>query len=233
MLSQNGMLLPQHSVSANMTLDTGLHINKLQVFEAFEDAWIIVSDAVKLYDKEYVEKAVRIWVFTMPNMMFVADYVVGKKPLKLETNFVLNNEDNKLKTNVYNAHRLVFRRGSEALKLFNPFNQVDGENVETELLFDWTFAHHRYGIQPNSQGQAKEGSGLIYRWTTNAEGYVLKRIHTLMMDEEKNIKYWHLREADDFIRLEAPDHENTLDFKFTENGFSVRRKGQTKAWELE
>ena len=233
MLSQNGMLLPQHYVSANMTLDVGQHVNELQVFEAFEDAWIIVSDAAKLYDKGCVEKAVRIWVFTMPNMMFVADYVVGKKPLKLETNFVLNNEDNKLKTNVYNAHRLVFRRGTEALKLFNPLNQVDGENVETELLFDWTFVHHRYGIQPNSQGQAKEGSGLIYRWTTNAEGYVLKRIHTLMMDEEKNIKYWHLREADDFIRLEAPDHENTLDFKFTENGFSVRRKGQTKAWELE
>lgn len=231
-LFRDGNPVLQHLVSGKMTLDVGQYVNNLQVFETFQDTWVVVSDAAELYGNKLVEKAVRIWVFCMPNMMFVADYVVAKEQLKLETNFVLNNEDNKLKTNVYNAHRLVFRRGSEALKLFNPINQVDGKDVETELLFDWTFAHHRYGIQPNSPGQGKEGSGLIYRWTCNEEGFVLKRLHTLMMDEEKNIKYWHMRQADDFIRLEAPDHENTLDFKFTEDGFAVRRKGQTKFWSL-
>ena len=39
-------------------------------------------------------------------------------------------------------------------------------------------------------------------------------------------------QEEDFIRLEAPDHENTLDFKFTEDGFAVRRKGSTGFWKL-
>ena len=229
-LFKNGKPVPQHVVSGRMTADTGQYINRLQVFEAFQDGWIVASDAAKLYDS--MDQAVRIWVFCMPGMMFVADYVVSGEPLQLHTSFVMNNEDNKLKTNVYNAHRLVFRRGTEAMKLFNPLNLVDGREVETELAYDWTYAHHRYGIQPNSPGQGKEGSGLIYRWTCKEEGTELRRLHTLMMDEEKNIKYWHLRQADDFFRLEAPDHEDTLDFKFTEDGFAVRRKGQTKQWSL-
>lgn len=184
-------------------------------------------------DRGPVKKAIRIWVICMPHMMFVADYVVSEEPLGLETNFVMNNEDNRLKTNVYNAHRLVFRRGSEAMKLFNGLNLVDGREVETMLSFDWTCVHHRYGIQPNSPGQGKEGSGLIYRWSSPGEGLVHQRVHTLMMDEEKNIKYWHMRQADDFIRLEAPDHEDTLDFRFTKEGFAVRRKGQIRCWSLQ
>lgn len=229
-LFKDGHPVPQQNVSAKMTADTVRRINKLQIYEAFEDARIVVSDAAELY--ENVKKAVRIWVFCMPGMMFMADYVVSEEPLQLSTSFVMNNEDNKLKTNVYNAHRLVFRRGTEALKLFNPLNLVDGKEVETELEYDWTYAHHRYGIQPNSSGQGKEGSGLIYRWICNQGGNELRRLHTLMMDEEKNIKYWHLRQVDDFFRLEAPDHEDTLDFRFTEEGFTVRRKGQTKHWSL-
>ena len=231
-LFKDGQCLSQHTVSAKMTADAGQYINHLQVFEAFQDAWVAVSDAAALYAGDIVEKAIRIWVFCMPNMMFVADYVVSKEPLKLETSFVLNNEDNQLKTNVYNAHRLVFRRGTEALKLFNPMNLVDGKVVETELAYDWTYAHHQYGIQPNSPGQGKEGSGLIYRWTCGLEGRMLHRLHTFMMDEEKHIKYWHMKQVDDFIRLEAPDHENVLNFKFTEEGFAVCRKGQTKQWSL-
>ncbi len=223
--------IPQHILSGKLSAETEKHVNKLQVFEEFQDVLILASDAAGLYDT-IIEKAVRIWVICMPNMMFVADYVVSNAPVRMDTNFVLNNEDNGLKTNVYNAHRLVFRRGTEAMKLFNPLNLVDGREAETELAFDWTYAHHRYGIQPNAPGQGKEGSGLIYRWTCKEQGKVLHRLHTLMVDEEKYIKYWHMKQAEEFIRLEAPDHGNVLDFKFTGDGFAVRRNGQVRNWSL-
>lgn len=225
-------LIPQQLVSGKFNVNPGRFLNQLKIFERFQDVWIIVSDAVKLYDTSIVEKAVRIWVVCMPNMMFVADYVVSKEPVRLETSFVLNNEDNKLRTNVHDTYRLVFRRGLEAMKLFHALNIVDGKESQAELVYDWTFAHHRASSQPNQPGQAKEGSGLIYRWVGKEEGHIHNRLHTFMMDEENRIQKWHMRKPDDFIRLEAPDLINTLDFKFTEEGFAVRRNNQVGFWSL-
>ena len=225
-------LIPQHQLSGKNTPGSGEYLNELRVFERFEDAWVVVSDAAKLYDKTVIEKAIRIWVVCMPNMLFVADYVVSKEPIRIETSFVVNNEDARLRTNVHDTHRLVFRRGTEAMKMFNVLNLVDGKEVLTELAYDWTFAHHRASSEPNQPGQAKEGSGLIYRWGCKEGGICQHRIHTFMMDEEKYIQKWHMRQVGEFIRLEAPDHVNTLDFKFTDNGFAVRRNDVTGVWEL-
>ena len=225
-------MLPQHLVSTKFGVDSGRYFNEMKVFECFQDTLILVSDVAKLYESTKVEMAVRIWVICMPNMMFVADYILAKIPLCLETNFVLNNEDNKLLTHVYNTQRLVLRRGAEAMKLFMVLNSTDGKDTQTELVSDWTFAHHHSSRQPNSPEQVKEGSGQIYRWTCKEKGLEHRRVHSLMFDEEKNIKWWHMIQEDDFIRLEAPDHENTLDFKFTEDGFAVRRKGSTGFWKL-
>lgn len=225
-------LIPQHQLSGKNSAEPGRYLNQLKVFEQFQDAWVVVSDAAMLYDPAVIGKAVRIWVMCMPNMLFVADYVVSKEPIRMETSFVMNNEDACLRTNVHDTHRLVFRRGLEAMKMFNVLNMVDGKEIPTELAYDWTFAHHRASSQPNQPGQAKEGSGLIYRWTCGTEGTELYRLHTFMMDEEKYIQKWHMRQTEEFIRLEAPDHVNTLDFRFTEEGFAVRRNGVTSFWEL-
>ena len=73
---------------------------------------------------------------------------------------------------------------------------------------------------------------MIYRWVCKEGGICQHRIHTFMMDEEKYIQKWHMRQVGEFIRLEAPDHVNTLDFKFTDNEFAVRRNDVTGVWEL-
>ncbi len=186
-------------------------VSRTERFEKFEDTLVIVSDVTSLYDEKVVKKAMQIRVICMPNMMFETDYVEAYEPASLETRFVLNNEDNQLKTNVYNKQKLVFRRGAEALKLFNVQNILDDKAMDTELVV--------------------EGDH-IYRWVDKEEGYKLCRIHTFMMDEEPKIPGWHLRETEDFFRLEAPDHIDVLDFKLTENGFAVRRNGKTKCWTL-
>lgn len=186
-------------------------VSRTERFEKFEDTLVIVSDVTSLCDEKLVKKAMQIRVICMPNMMFEADYVETCEPVQMETRFVLNNEDNLLKTNVYNKQKLVFRRGNEALKLFNVQNTIDDKASDTELVVEADY---------------------IYRWTDKAEGCKLCRIHTFMMDEEPKIPGWHLREMEDFLRLEAPDHIDVLDFKLTENGFAVRRNGKTKCWTL-
>ena len=200
-------LLLQHLVSAK---DGAGYLNKLQIFESFKDTWIVASDAAGLYDSEVVEKAVRIWVICMPNIMFVADYVVAKEPLSLETSFVVNNEDAKLFTMVHSAQDLEFRRGSEVLRLCNTVNLVDGIEIPTELVYDWTFAHHRSSSQPNQPGQAKEGSGLIYRFHCGQEGKELHRVQRFVMNEG----------------------DEDLDFKFVKNGFEVQRKNEVSFFHL-
>ena len=184
-------------------------VSRTERFEKFEDTLVIVSDVTSLCDEKVVKKAMQIRVICMPNMMFEADYVETCEPVSLETRFILNNEDNQLKNNVYHKQKLVFRRGAEALKLFNVQNTIDDKVSDTELVVE---ADH------------------IYRWTGKEEGCKLCRIHTFMMDEEPKIQGWHLRETEDFLRLEAPDHTDVLDFKFTEDGFAVRRNGKTKCW---
>lgn len=197
----------------------------LFIIESFEDVFILVSDAAFLYNNTVVEKAARIWVVCNPNMMFVADYVASKQPVRLDTKFTINNEGNAVNINVYNQHRLVLRKGKEALKLFLALNCVDGETTETTLAVgsDYTDPH-------SESCEASQESASIYGWTCDRAGCVHQRIHTFMMDAEKEIKFWHLRQTDEFVRLEAPDHENTLDFRFTEDGFSVRRNGRTRCW---
>lgn len=184
-------------------------VSRTERFEKFEDTLVIVSDVTSLYEEKVVKKAMQIRVICMPNMMFEADYVETYEPASLETRFILNNEDNQLKTNVYNKQKLVFRRGAEALKLFNVQNTIEDKVSDTELVVE---ADH------------------IYRWTDKEEGCKLCRIHTFMMDEEPKIPGWHLRETEDFLRLEAPDHMDVLDFKLTDDGFAVRRNGKTKCW---
>ncbi len=186
-------------------------VSRTERFEKFEDTLVIVSDVTSLCEEKVVKKAMQIRVICMPNMMFEADYVEAYEPVSLETRFVLDNEDNQLNTHVYNEQKLVFRKGDEALKLFNAQNTVDSKVADTELNVE---ADHIYG------------------WMDKEQGRKLWRVHTFMMDEESKIRKWHLKETEDFLRLEAPDHTDVLDFKFTENGFAVRRNGNTKCWTL-
>ena len=205
--------------------------NRLLCYGRFRDVTVIASDAAGLYEKE-VHRAVRVWISCMPGMLFVADWAGAKEPFRLVSRFVMNNRDNRLRTHVYNNHRLVFRRGEEALKLFEAYSDTDGMETDTELSFDYSCMHDSYHSSPNQCGQGKEGSGLIYLWSSVQEGYRQRRIQALMYDKEKMIKGWHMWKEDGCICLEAPDRENKLEFWFEEDGFCVRRGGEQRLFRL-
>lgn len=213
----NSLIFPTLSASAGE--------RPLPVMESFEDVCILVSDIASLYKDTVVEKAARIWVVCSPHMIFAADIIVSAEPVRLDTAFFVNNSGNGLTVNVYNQHRLVLRRGTEALKLFQALNYVDDKEAETTLV-----CKSAYAEQPGDRCEASRESA-IYGWTCDRTGCVHQRVCTFMMDAEKKIKSWHMRQVDGFIRLEAPDHENTLDFRFTKGGFSVRRNGRTGCWD--
>ena len=220
-LFHNGNLVPSGLPADEMASAAE---RPLPVMESFEDVCILVSDTASLYKDTVVEKAARIWVVCSPHMMFVADYIVSRQPVRLDTSFFINNSGNGLTVNVYNQHRLVLRRSKEALKLFQALNYVDDKEAETTLVCKSVSAEQHGDLCEASRESA------IYGWTCDQTGCVHQRIYTFMMDAEKEIKFWHMRQADEFIRLEAPDHENTLDFRFTKDGFYVRRNGRTRCW---
>lgn len=217
-------MIPQRMVSGTL-YQPAAPMNRLLVNETFGDTRVIVSDATDLYG-DPIRRVLRIWVWTLPDMIFVADVVTSDEPVSLWSHFALNNRDGKLDAHVYNDHRLVFRRHGRAIKLFEAASWADGELIPSELNFDWGYVHDFYHPLANQAGQGREGSALIYNWRCPKYAREHLRIHTIAVSDSKAIRGYHVREKEDgFIRIEAPDHENYIDLHLVSDSFTVRRSG--------
>ena len=221
-IRKDGKPLKQRPVSGNIFKD-GPVGNKRLYNQYMGDVLVVASDMAGLYD-DIIRKAARFWIMKLPHMLFVIDIVEAEEPVGLCSHFVGNNRNNELKVHIYNPHRLVFRRGEEALKLFEIYSETDGRISDTNLEFDWTYVHDYYHPLPNQAGQGKEGSGLTYLWKSAEEGKKQIRIHSLAMEREADIKKWHVRTRDDgFIRIESPDPAEYLDVKTTGDEIVIRQ----------
>lgn len=218
---ENGEYLSQQLVSGNL-FRREKPKNQLLYCEVIGDVQIIASDATNLYPSE-ITRAIRIWVYRLPNMIFVGDVISSQEPVVLSSQFNLNNRDNKLNVHVYNEHRLVCRRGLEAIKLFEAYSEVNQQACPSQLHFGWNYVHDFYHPLPNQAGQGKEGSSLTYFWKSPMAGTEHVRVHTIAADCEDRIKGWHVFQMEDgFIRIESPSHQEYLDFKLTSHGFEVK-----------
>lgn len=219
---KNGQPLKQKSVSGNLFIDAPIGNHRLYN-QYIGDVLLVASDMADLYN-DTIKKAARFWIMNLPHMMFIIDVVEADEPISLCSHFVANNRNNELDVHIYNSHRLVLRRGKEALKLFEMYSETDGQPSDTKLDFGWSYVHDFYHPLPNQIGQGKEGSGLTYLWKSKEEGKKQIRIHTLAMDEEENIKKWHvINKEDGYIRIESPNPSEYLDVKIIGDEIFVRQ----------
>ncbi|NLC45216.1 MAG: hypothetical protein GX783_13160 [Clostridiales bacterium] len=219
---KDGKPLKQKSVSGNIFTESPVGNERLYN-QWVGDVIVVASDMAKLYG-DIIKKASRFWIMKLPHMMFVIDVVEADEPVGLCSHFVVNNRNNELNANIYSPNRLVFRRGEEALKLFEIYSETDGQKSDTSLEYDWTYVHDFYHPLPNQIGQGKEGSGLTYLWKSKNEGKKQIRIHTLAMDREIHIKKWHVIVREDgFIRIESPDPNEYLDVSIQGDEIIIRQ----------
>lgn len=167
---------------------------------------------------ENVVLARRAFVSLLPHAIFIIDQAETAAPLRMRTHFPVNNRDGKLNTHRADEHRYVFRRGGEAMKVFECECFVDGEKLPSRMQFDWGYVHRNYHPLANTEGQGKEGSAEIYNWVDARPGRQHLRICAIAADAEPRIKGWHMKpdEQGDWY-IESPEKEKLLRLRIRNN----------------
>ncbi|MDF2938092.1 MAG: hypothetical protein K0Q90_3465 [Paenibacillaceae bacterium] len=153
---------------------------------------VIRADCAELYGDPVI-KAERTWIAVMPHILFVVDRLEARTPVQVQSHFVLNNRDNRLKVNEAAENKLVLRRGDAAMKFFLLNADSEAENNPCRLTRHWGYMHDCYHPQPNQKGQGKEGSALIFRYETEVPHVNHTMVYAIAMDQEPQIKGWHLK----------------------------------------
>lgn len=180
--------------------------NHNRIVQQLGHVHVIRSDCAEIYGDPII-KAERTWIAVMPHILFVVDRLEARTPVKVQSHFVLNNRDNRLKVNVAADNKLVLRRGEAAMKFF----LLDARSAEGKSPFrltrDWGYIHDCYHPQPNQKGQGKEGSGLIFRYEMEGPQVNHTMVYAVAMDQEPLIKGWHLKVLEDGrYFVEPPGH---------------------------
>lgn len=213
---ESGDLITQEEVSGNIRDGVKAPLNTLRYIKSAPGVNIISSDAAAAYGENFI-KAERTWFIHKSNVIIIADRIETKKPVKAVANFVANNRDALTDERIFYSNRVVLRRGNTALKIL-PITD-DRENVH--MTPHWGFVHDCYHPEPNQKGQAKEGSALIYRFSTGNYSTAHMCIYALIIDEEKNIRYWHAEPEDKGYKIDPPGHSGGLTVKVEDNCIEI------------
>ncbi|WP_135554789.1 heparinase II/III domain-containing protein [Paenibacillus cymbidii] len=170
--------------------------NRNRMVQQVGQLHVIRVDSADAYG-DPIMKAERTWIAFMPHVLFIVDRVESRTPVKVQSHFLLNNRDNRLKVNVAAANRLVFRRNEAALK-FILLDARSGEQDNPYRLRRDRCCKHDCGQPPtNHEGQDMAGDAPIFRYETEHYFPSHTMIYAIAMDEEPLIRGWHLNVLED------------------------------------
>lgn len=225
------MLLRQREVEPEQGRGQSAVYNKLLVSEQFQDMQIIISDASGLYESP-VRKAVRIWLVRVPDITVVCDYVLADEPVELITRLVANNRDNQLVMERRDSDFLTLTRKDSVLEVHQVFNLADGEEDEAKLSFDWSYLHDYYHPLPNQEGQGKEGSALVYVWTSDHEAKEHRRVQVLVGRSGESGSQYQVSSQDGKVYVTC-NGETVMALILHSERIIVCRKWEFRSWEFQ
>lgn len=202
--------------------------NKLLVNETFQDMQVIISDGSGLYESP-VQKAVRIWLVRVPDIVVVCDYVQADEPVEFITRLVANNRDNKLVMERKGNDFLTLTRKDSVLEVHQAYSTVDGMEDVTGLSFDWTYLHDYYHPIPNQDGQGKEGSALTYVWTSGKKAKEHKRVQVLIGQCNTQKHAYEVQNRNDKLYVTC-DGTEVLSLMMYTDHIMVYHKGELREW---
>lgn len=154
-----------------------------------------------------VERATRMWITCLPHLVVIVDDIETSTPTTVETRFLLDNRENRLRTEG-GSETLVLRRGGAGAMLARLESRTDGGPSEGPVLTSWTAVHDVYDPLPNAAGQGKEGSGVIHGFSTSVAGLRHRAVYAIALDEAARIGEWRLGYADGSV-LEVVSRDGT------------------------
>ncbi len=177
--------------------------------EGFE---VFSTDAAKAYG-EHFKRAERTFIAAFPHVLFIVDRIETDVPMKVVSHFVVNNRDNKLDVHIADDKRLVFRRDPAAIKFFT-FGDVTFSKR-------YGFIHDHYHPLPNQEGQGREGSAMIYDYTSAEFSTSHLIVHAVAMAEIGEIRKWHIKPGDEGVyNVFSP--KNELCWRLTVDGEKLK-----------
>ena len=197
-----------------------------------DDATVVVCDAARAYGAP-ITRAERTWLLVGCHALFVVDRVESAEPVRLESRFVLNNRDNRLRVNEASFDRLVLRRGAAAVKFFTLGAWTPGGTpVALSLGREWGAVHDAYHPQPNQPGQGREGGAVIYHYTSGEARPALIVVYALAMAPEAEIRGWHIRRLEDRrFGIEPPGGAGGVVLDVAEGG-DLRLEAGERRWSV-
>lgn len=167
--------------------------NRRRILQSLDEITVVRSDAAAAYGDPVI-RAERTWITAFPHLLLIIDRISARGPIQVRSNFVLNNRDNALRTNVATNTRLVFRRNGVAMKFF----QLQS-STPSRLARSWGHLHDIYHPQPNQPGQSREGAAQIYVFESTEFATEHTMMYSAVMDTDDRIKSWHVTKS-------APGH---------------------------
>lgn len=154
--------------------------------ERRDDVTVFGTDAGGLYE-EPLSKFERFTVLCGENVVFVIDRIEAETPVSTIWNWLLNNRDGLLEFKLVYPDRLIARRGNAGMKMFHIGNaKLSGPY--------YAYMHDAYHPLPNQQGEGKPGSGMLFKWQSEATKSLV-RIHAIAVDSYGLVAQWHLKDA--------------------------------------
>jgi hypothetical protein len=84
----------------------------------------------------------------------------------------------------------------------------------------WSYMHDIYSPVPNSRGQGKEGSALVYDYKADEYAQNHAAAYAIVLDNDKDIRLWHVKGEDknSYYISKSTDAEKGFRLVFKEDG---------------
>ncbi len=197
----------------------GVPFTKYIEYDAPEGFDVIASDAAAAYG-EHFKRAERIFVCAFPHVMFIIDRIETDIPVKMVSHFVINNRDGKMNNHMAYWNKFVLRRGKGALKFFTfPVGE------EMTMKQRYGLMHDYYHPLPNMNGQGREGSALIYDYTSTEFSTKHTVVHPFAISPIGQIPGWHIvNEKDNTVfTVLSPGNVERWQLRLTDDSFEVEK----------
>ena len=207
------------TVYTQKIIPRGVPFTKYVDYDAPEGFEVIASDAAAAYGSHF-KRAERIIVTALPHVMFIIDRIETDIPVKMVSHFAINNRDGKMHNHIAYWNKHVLRRGDGAIKFFTfPVGE------EMKMTQRWGFCHDNYHPLPNHIGQGKEGTALLYDYTTEEYRTSHTVVHPFAISPIGDIKGWHIKntENDTVFTVLSPKNLEAWRLTLQDSGFTVEK----------
>lgn len=178
---------------------------------------VIGANAAALYGAPLTNYS-RFFVLCGSHTLFVIDQISAEEPIKTTWNFLLNNRDGLLDSQMNrNDNSISAQRGNAGIVIKH--NNADRLNGPIYALM-----HDAYHVLPNqTMTEGEAGSGVLYRWQEPEASKDRTVVHSIAFDTPSAVKSWETVTENSTYVIKSNDRKENWSLTLAEDGsFDVK-----------